>query len=163
MGIYIGYSRQTLANGAPMHCFCGIDFNDIAAGQPPEKGNSLLVQLHLLYAKVPGQPPDAARRAGVGVSSSFQPAGLPRPEIWRTLQIDVEPEQVRVTWDQKPLPPLRRDKLDIYAKKIVADSPRQPLEAPQFLPREALGIYAFRASAWFRSCTIEALPKPQPN
>ena len=33
----------------------------------------------------------------------------------------------------------------------------------QFRPQDALGLYVSGASAWFRSCTIEPLPAPEPN
>ena len=43
-------------------------------------------------------------------------------------------------------------------RRIQDLSPAKPQSQPRFLPQDGLGVYLFRASAWFRSCTIEALP-----
>jgi hypothetical protein len=165
VGVYFGYSMKPTAQGLPVHCFAGIHFNDIATlpGRPPEQGNEMRLSLHLLYSRVPGQVPDKVRRQGTGVGTTFQPAGLPRNEPWRTLQIEVEANEIRIRWDKEVLPTLWRTDLNLFTKQLVADSPVQPRELPQFLPQEALGVYLFRASAWFRSCSIEALPDPQPE
>ncbi|MFO0967852.1 MAG: serine/threonine-protein kinase [Gemmataceae bacterium] len=161
VGVYLGYSKQAAADGMPVHCFCGLYFNDIAVipGRPPEQSNDVALSLHLLYWKAPDKFVLRLHPAGVGVGASFQSAGQSKVESWRKLELEVEPEEIRITWDGKPLRTASRAAMRTGAAFLVAKSPVQPLVQPQFLPQEGLGLLVKRGSAWFRSCSIEAMPK----
>jgi hypothetical protein len=164
VGIYFGYSKKETAQGLPMHCLCAISFNDIThiAGRPLEQGNDMRLNPQLLFPKTAGGVAAVRRTGPPGVSASFKPCGIDAA-CWRTLEVDIVPEQVRVVWDEKPLRPMARAQLVKSVRFLLTNSPVQPTEQPQFLPDEALGLYVFGATAWFRSCTIEALPDHQPK
>jgi hypothetical protein len=164
VGIYFGYSKQVTGQGRPVHCYCSITFNDIAviAGQPLDQGNQMRLNAELLPQKQ-GAVTSVPRTRATGVSTFLRPEGLRQPESWRTVDVYVEPEQIRVVWDHVPLPALPRAKLMNHAKFLLMNPAVRPEEEPQFLPQEALGLYVFGASAWFRSCTIAALPDGKPN
>jgi hypothetical protein len=74
------------------------------------------------------------------------------------LEVEVRPERIKVTWDHTPLKDLARADLDMTARFLLANSRVRPDENPRFEPDEALGLFVFQGTAWFRSFTIEPLP-----
>jgi serine/threonine-protein kinase len=164
VGLYFGYSEQPSLQGPLVHCFCAVSFNDIApAPRRPAglQGNDLHPALHLVYYKSADQPVKVSQ--GLGIDALFQHAGVVRPEKWRNLIIDVEPDEIRIAWEGEALRPVKRtglDGLDFFANHLVTNVSRvQPEPTPRFMPQEALGLFVYRASAWFRSCSVEPLPK----
>jgi hypothetical protein len=162
VGIYFGHSETTTPLGLPMHCYCAIAFNDIIAqGNLPQPSNQMRLNPCLLFSKVAGEEPGVRRRGPPGLSSApFMPAGRPSTPPWREVELDVSPDEIRVVWDHIALAPLPRAQLTKCVQFLLANTPVPPAQEPQFLPQEALGLYVFGATGWFRSCTIEALPAP---
>jgi serine/threonine-protein kinase len=162
VGIYFGHSETTTPLGLPIHCYCAIAFNDILAqGNQPQPSNQMRLNPCLLFSKVAGEEPGIRRRGPPGLSSApFMPAGRPSTPHWRVVQLDVSPDEICVEWDQFALAPLPRAQLNKSVQFLLANSPVPPAQEPQFLPQEALGLYVFGATGWFRSCTIEALREP---
>jgi serine/threonine-protein kinase len=173
VGIYFSYSKQFSAQGLPIHCFCGISFNDVTPvwenlppmeENLPKPANQMRLQSFLLIQKAAEESTGLMRHRGPpGLSTNFKPAGLTNPTPWRTLEVDLLPDQIRVAWDHLPLPPVPRARLQSSMKFAIGKSPLKPLQEPQLLPKEALGLYVYGATAWFRRCSIEALPDPIPN
>jgi serine/threonine-protein kinase len=155
VGIYFARSQKATAEGRPVHGLCEIAFNDIMAFQGQD-----VSQLRLNVDLVIQKPADryAIRTKATGVSHAFKPAGRPLQEPWRTLEVVVSPEKIAVTWDQLPLKELSRADLEKSIRFVLADSPVRPKENPSFQPDEALGLFVYQETAWFRSCTIEPLP-----
>jgi len=138
VGVYFGYSKQSTADGRPVHCFCGVDFNDIAAKVDDRRIRRMTCgSAAPALCQAARRGPNVLRRQGAGISTSFKLAGGPREDVWRTLQIDVGPQEVWITWDQdeKPLPPLRRADLNFFGKTLIANSPAPPEFQPHFLPQ----------------------------
>jgi hypothetical protein len=164
VGIYFGHSKRVTVQGRDADCFAAASFNDISviAGQPPERGNQMRLNLHVLLAPFAGKSA-ANRQHGTGVATLLKPVGTVQPEKYRNLEICVTPEQIQVVWDQIPLTPLPREKLSTHVQRFLANNPMKPGENPEFLPREALGIFIHSATAWVRSVTIEALPNDPHN
>jgi serine/threonine-protein kinase len=155
VGIYVAHSTGATADGRVVHSFCGLAFNDIVT-LPGQEVNQVRASLYLVIPSGPDR--FAIRTAGLGVSATFKPAGLPREPSWRTLEVVVAPDRLNVTWDGVPLPELPRAELDRMARFLLGNSPVRPEQDPQFRPEEALGLFVHKGTGWFRSCTIEPLP-----
>jgi hypothetical protein len=158
-GIYFGYSERVTANGRPVHCYCNIAFNDISVieGRPRERCNHVRINLELLPQRI-GDSPLQPRTQGLGISMDIRPFGVTTPPAWRTLDAVVGPDRIDISWDGVALPTLPRAKLKSFAGFLLNNNPVRPLEDPEFLPQEALGLYVAAASVWFRSFSIEAVP-----
>jgi serine/threonine-protein kinase len=157
VGIYFGRSRKTAGAGSFVHGFCALNFNDIKPF-PGLEVNHLRMNLHLVYPKPTDPDQLVIRKADVAVFTDFKPAGIRGPDHWRVLEVEVRPETIRVTWDRVPLKERARADLDKIARVLLANSPVRPDEDPRFEPDEALGLFVFQGTAWFRSFTIEPLP-----
>jgi serine/threonine-protein kinase len=155
VGIYFARSQKLTAQGATVHGFCELAFNDIAAVDEKTRENQLRLNVHLLLPKGADK---FASRTYAAASTTFKPAGRPAQEPWRTLEVVVTPEKILATWEQRPLKVVSRAELDAKVRFALKDSPIRPKEDPAFQPDEALGLFVFRGTAWFRSCTIEPLP-----
>jgi serine/threonine-protein kinase len=157
VGVYFGHSRKAAGAGSFVHGFCALNFNDIRT-LPDQEMNHLRMSMHLAYPKPtdPGQL--AIRKADAAVFTDFKPAGIRGPDHWRVLEVEASPERIKVTWDHTPLKDLARADLDKTARFLLENSRVRPDEDPRFETDEALGLFVFQGTAWFRSFTIEPLP-----
>ena len=91
-----------------------------------------------------------------------------RPAIWRQIEVEVHPEQIRAFWralDINDLQEFRRSKgrfiipMEYYANLPPNTDPR--ITVPPWSPRMAFGIYTCACAVAIKNITIIPLPKPK--
>jgi hypothetical protein len=157
VGLFFTYSRTALA-GAEHHCCLTWSFNDFTPFQAPGGGAVRKAKAELHRFSQPG-----------GVYSLefghqfFAPADGAPP--WRSLAVEVRPDDVRLFWDNLPVgAPIPwatiRKNFDgvcngIRGREFVNLVPGL---TPPFANRQPLGLYVHLAQASFRNAVVEPLP-----
>jgi hypothetical protein len=165
-GLFFAASKQHTAQGLNQ-CFLTLTFNDLEANQVHPKTQkpcstlSLTVRRwyepeHFVACDLANYPFDPAERVKNGE----------RP--WRSVAVEVRPDDFRVFWEgklvhnvprtvlDKGFPRLHKQ-LDKSINRVVDQCPELK---PAFSPREALGLYVLQGTASYRDIVVEPIRNP---
>jgi hypothetical protein len=150
VGLYFGYSEHATPQGFE-HYYCRLTFNDKERPDDPGHGpNGCKSHVTLLMERRSSPDVDGKESSILpGCGELIDPA----PQ-WRTLIVDVRPDQVQCTWGKRRYPPVTRATLLEWRSKIVS---RDLNPEPAFAPRQGLGLYIREGKAWFRRVRVEPL------
>jgi hypothetical protein len=157
VGLFFTYSNTALA-GAEHHCCCTWTFNDFFVRDLPGGGKVRKAQADLYRFSQPG----GVYSREFGHRFFAPPEGAPP---WRSLAVEVRPDDVRLFWDNQQVePPIPwaeiRKNFDgvcvgIKGREFVNLVPGL---TPPFANRQPLGLYVHLAQASFRNAVVEPLP-----
>jgi serine/threonine-protein kinase len=165
-GIYFAHSKLLGPKGSA-DSFLAVTFTDGALGHSTvidSKGQKLRrASLSYRYYRQPGV--DLGNNRSALVSSPQQPAvkfyppSDPNSRIapWRQLEVEVTPEEVRVSWDNQLFPSMSRADMERCANESLGFSDETKELRFSFNPRSGLGLYLFKGEASFRRVVIEPL------
>jgi hypothetical protein len=85
------------------------------------------------------------------------PGETSRP--WRSLAVEVTPEEVRVFWENQLIAVMPRPDLEACANESLRNTAEAKELTFRFNPRGALGLYLLSGAAFFRNVVIEPLPE----
>jgi tRNA A-37 threonylcarbamoyl transferase component Bud32 len=173
VGLY-ARRRELPAEQGLLQAFVEFSYNDLRpamefpAGAPvhllPQfPGNPIDLFVHL-YQRRGREHTDDAIHHNVRPPARIQRDWKQVKRTWRDLVLEVTPEEVRCTWDGIPSGPVR---LALYRDPLADKIPRykvnkgaklQPTPEDCLPIRGGVGLFVVRATASFRSVTIEPLP-----
>src|SRR5262249_9763950 len=163
VGIYFQHSMHTDPQARRVHCFCGLAYGELNIAQRTPRYVALISERYCPLG------PQNASRSMLFASTQIPSFNSPTdPGRWRKLTVDVSPGEVRAywaaqkngdTWATTNVGTLPREQIERTVASIKARpnySPDPLLEVyPTFAPREALGLFVYRASASFRRAVLE--------
>jgi hypothetical protein len=139
-----------------MDCFAGLIYSEVKAptpkGMPAEFGT---------YALVTNTPVRLFSRAIIS-HCQFEPAGSDAQESdsnarWRDLSAEITPTGIRVYFDRNLVREAKVERLGFAYKGLLSKFPEMIGIAPQFQPRQSLGLIVWRGAAAFRNVILEPL------
>jgi hypothetical protein len=163
-GLYFFYTLQEQA-AVREHFMAALQFNDRELEGLPGEDGTVQNPLSLrLWRWLDPPPPDgqlnlasqsmhlrqfvpAVQRAGASLG------------IWRKLEIEFAPEQLRVRFDGQECPLVDAAKLQRHVARLVNERPALAGQPPRFSPRQPLGLFVYRGSVSFRNVVISPLPE----
>jgi serine/threonine-protein kinase len=160
-GIYFAYSSHPTAQGVA-HCLCKLPFDDLLnRAQTPGgrahnlKGNELSLRVQF-YREAPVEWVSNGGRPGQ--PDYFTPAeAVEGTGPWRRLALEVTPEQIGVFWEDRCVDTISREQLMKTAQRMLWNDNALMGVAPEFSPREALGLFVYNGSASFQRVMVSPL------
>jgi serine/threonine-protein kinase len=147
VGIYLLYSQH----GAPerplwRHWYCVVKFND--SPEAPKRSMGLMVEHHF-------EPSNQSQ----SIADESIPCPMCSERKWHKIVVEVSPTEVKVEYDDRPLPTTSRERLNILTDMLYDEllGLRDPEPAPALGPRSSLGLYADQGSASFRNVVVKPL------
>jgi serine/threonine-protein kinase len=98
-------------------------------------------------------------KAAVNFYAPSAPNELTKP--WRSLAVEVSPDEVCVSWENQPFAVMSRADLEGCANELLRNGDETKNLTFQFDPRGSLGLYIVSGAAYFRNVVIEPLPEQQ--
>jgi serine/threonine-protein kinase len=182
VGLYVRH-RELPSPSGPGHALLQFSYNDLNNESakpkdekekpeeakdeqtPPPPGNTLMLWPCLYGRRGRGH---TEHKLNVLTLPRFL-LGKQRPPTWRSLRVDVTPEDVRCVWEEIEVGPLALARLEgklapMLANLKGAKSTGLDLPPADCFPVEGgLGLFVYRAVASFHTVTIEPLPlSPNP-
>jgi serine/threonine-protein kinase len=167
VGVYFGHADLSSAN-PPTHAFFAVRFADYdpvtILGNPVKDQPAALVRaLRTFDAEGKLRHP-----ATVFAQCLFKPVEM-RPGLWRTIEIDVTPTELRARWQdaqgkmkpligKQPIEPGRH--FAALQEALNEIRPNSGIVLPVWSPRMPLGIYARASALNVRNVTITPNPVP---
>jgi len=166
VGVYFGHADLSSAN-PPTHAFFAVRFADADPAAPPGgpvADQPVEFERVLRTLDPQGRPNQHSTRFA---QCTFTPVVF-RPGAWRTIEIDVTPQEIRARWVDDvgkvkrvkgpPLVPA-----EIFAKlqsDLSAIRPDASFVLPTWSPRMPLGIYARSSALEVRNASVTPLSVP---
>ncbi|MFO0802357.1 MAG: serine/threonine-protein kinase [Gemmataceae bacterium] len=173
VGMYCGFDMQAGPPGKFMNCLTALKFVDIEPvplpkdekfpNRAPERPG---VQVGLAAFSQQPENPTLVPSWSHSSKTPFVPNPLSWPGHWRGLRFDVTPEGITAYWsatgaggDFVEVQRLAAESIQSQYRSLADDlKSLVPGVVPQWRPRAALGVMAFRSTIAFHNVSIEPLP-----
>jgi serine/threonine protein kinase len=160
VGIYFAHSMKS--DGATVaHYHCDVTFNDLvdldeADSKGKQKNNVVRLQIQRQAPAGMANEKKAQVQDAILAFPPAKPVGMLAE--FRKIKVEVRRETVKVFWEGQCFATIPRAALLMNARHLIA-RPNQPLpdNAPEFLPRDGLGLYVSLGVASFKNVTVEPL------
>jgi serine/threonine-protein kinase len=174
VGLYVRH-RELQSSDGPVHALVRFSYNDLEdekkryekvpeKDRPPIQGNALNL-FASLYARRGRKHTE--HRVNIVADPPCFLVGPQRKPTWRSLTVDVTPEDVRCVWGETEVGPLELARIGnkLAPQLAILKVPRSAgidLTPTDCFPAEGgLGLFVYNAAASFHTVTIEPLPVPQ--
>jgi serine/threonine-protein kinase len=160
VGIYFLHHTYPTERGEE-HGFCTWTFNDreaLITKDPARHEMTSEVALDLWRAREPGR----REKIAAGVRQELTPAVQTQPGArpWRTMAVEVGPDQLQVFWENQAFPPVLFKQLQDLFGRINRPWDRENYNSDlhfSISPRGGLGLYVYRGMVSFRRVVVEPL------
>jgi serine/threonine-protein kinase len=144
-GVYVAHCERPAPGGGMEQWWVGLAFSD------DEPAGKVVLDLHRYRA---GQdPPYSSERLAGHAFANARHSGR-----WRSLRVDVTPEQVTAFWEGEQVAAVGLAGLDRSIARLAAQQPGSPDEpSPESLLKGGLGFQTREADTWFRNVVVEPL------
>jgi len=165
-GLYFGHSFVSGADKFAADCFFAVTFRDF---DPEAIRTGTIKPQWVAFEKclIGHRPPNNAERLPRKLAMlDFEPAPV-RPGHWRTIEVEVTPDSVRVFWqarEDSPRQEIKRPNGSPFIPDELYASMQRSLDAPPYgnkellvpgwSPKKPLGIYTFGCAITIRNFTI---------
>ena len=158
VGIYFGYAHRIGPDGVFAHGFYAVTFREV---WPNSDVLAASAMIRLREVSLGGPPDGAADPKKMNLA--FRPLGISptRPGPWRTVEVSVAPEFIRVRWRLTPESGFE-DAADLQITDGTFVDRLRPRKVrtllPGWSPRSALGLWTAQAGMTVRNVTLTPLP-----